>query len=72
MQNGLGPAPPRSTWISFPNSHWDQPAATGIFTVEILTPRGLLRDIVLFVLELSMQSISITGMAVDANEQWVT
>jgi len=42
-ENGLEPAPRRSTWKTFIKSHRDQLAATNTFTVEVLTPRGLVR-----------------------------
>jgi putative transposase len=70
-ENGLEPAPRRTTWAAFLNSHWDQLAATDMFTVEVLTPRGLVRYVVLFVMELLTRRVSIAGLTVDPNEQWM-
>ena len=33
LENGLDPAPPRTTWASFLRSHWEQLAATDMFNV---------------------------------------
>jgi putative transposase len=71
QENGLEPAPRRSTWKAFLRSHWDQLAATDMFTVEVLTPRGLVRYLVLFVMELSSRRVSMAGLTVDLGEQWV-
>jgi len=71
LENGLEPAPRRSTWTAFLRNHWDQLAATAMFTVEVLTPRGLVRYVVLFVIELSTRRVSLAGLAVDPGENWV-
>ena len=71
LEGGLEPAPRRSTWTVFLRNHWDQLAATDMFTVEVLTPRGLVRYVVLFVIELSTRRVSLAGLAVDPGENWV-
>jgi len=43
LENGLEPAPRRTTWATFLRSHWEELAATDMFTVEVLMPRGLVR-----------------------------
>jgi len=71
LDHGLEPAPRRSTWKTFMKSHWDQLAATDTFTVEVLTPLGLVRYTVLFVMHLSTRKIDIAGIAHDPGEAWV-
>ena len=71
QENGLEPAPRRSTWAAFLRSHWDQLAATDMFTVEVLTLRGLVRYVVLFVMELSTRKVRVAGLAVDPGEDWM-
>src|SRR3989442_11801808 len=54
--HGIEPAPERSrqtTWKEFLRSHWDQIVASDFFTIEVWTPRGLQRFVVLFFMELS-------------------
>ena len=70
-ENGLEPAPRRNIWAAFLRSHWDQLAATDMFTVEVLAPRGLVRYVVLFVMELSTRRILMAGAAIDPGEEWV-
>jgi len=71
LDHGLEPAPRRSTWKTFIKSHWDQLAATDTFTVEVLTPLGLVRYTVLFVMHLSTRKIDIAAVAHDPGEVWV-
>ncbi len=45
-QAGMEPAPERerkTTWAEFLKMHWDVMGATDFFTVEVWTPRGLVR-----------------------------
>jgi len=71
LENGLEPAPRRSTWRAFLRRHWGQLVATDMFTVEVLMPRGLIRYVVLFVMELSTRKVSIGGVAPDPAAGWV-
>jgi len=71
LENGLQPAPRRTTWATFLRSHWEQLAATDMFSVEVLRPCGLVRYIVLFFIELSTRRVSFAGVAVDPGERWV-
>jgi putative transposase len=70
LDQGLEPAPRRTTWKAFLKSHWDQLAATDTFDIEVLTPRGLVRHTVLFVMHLSTRKVSIAGVALDPGENW--
>ena len=64
-EHGLDPAPERrrkTTWQQFLQAHWEVLAAADFFTVEIWTRRGLVRVVVLFVIELSTRRVEITGV----------
>ncbi len=62
LDNGMEPAPERSRrtpWKTFLKAHWEGLAATDLFTVEMLTLRGLKRYFVLFVIELKTRRVKI-------------
>jgi putative transposase len=74
-QHGIEPAPERSrktTWKEFLAQHWNQIVATDFFTVEVWTPKGLKRVLVLFFLDLSTRRVRIGGIATVANGLWMT
>ena len=59
-QHGIEPAPERSrktTWREFLSRHFDQIVASDFFTVEVWTPKGLTRFVVLFFIELSTRRV---------------
>jgi len=63
---GIEPAPGRSrktTWKEFITRHWEQIVASDFFTIEVWTPTGLKRFIVLFFMELSTRRVEIGGIA---------
>src|SRR4029434_7900399 len=69
------PAPDRlrkTTWKEFLSRHWDLIVAGDFFTVEVWTPRGLQRYIVLFFIELSTRRVEIAGIASVANGLWMS
>jgi transposase InsO family protein len=73
-RHGIESAPERgkkTTWKEFLNQHWDLIAAADFFTVEVWTPRGLQRFIVLFFIELSTRRIEIAGIAPKPNGLWM-
>src|SRR2546426_10769852 len=73
--HGIEPAPERSrktTWKEFLERHWQQIVATDFFTVEVWTPRGLQRFVILFFIELSTRRVDIGGIASRANGLWMT
>jgi len=75
QDHGLEPAPERNrktTWREFLSRHWEVIAAADFFTVEVWTPRGLQRFIVLFFLELSTRKVEIAGIAASANTLWMS
>ena len=74
-RNGIEPAPERSrktTWKEFLKRHWQQILASDFFTVEVWTPTGLKRFVILFFMELSTRRVEIAGIANRANGLWMT
>ena len=74
-RHGIEPAPERSrktTWKEFLRSHWDQIVASDFFTIEVWTPTGLQRFVVLFFMELSTRRVEIGGIASRVNGLWMT
>ncbi len=72
--NGLGPAPERckkTSWKQFLEAHWEVLAATDFFTVEDWTPTGLVRVVVLFVIELSTRKVEIAGISAHPDGAWM-
>ena len=72
--HGLEPAPERhrkTTWKKFLERHWDVLVAADFFSIEIWTPQGLTRYIVLFFMDLSTRRVHIAGMASQANGFWM-
>ena len=75
QRHGIEPAPERSrrtTWKEFLRRHWDQIVATDFFTIEVWTPKGLQRFVVLFFLELSTRRVEVGGIAATPNGLWMT
>jgi hypothetical protein len=73
--HGIEPAPERRTktpWKTFLAAHWDGLAAADFFTVEVLTVRGLVRYVVLFVMQLKTRKIEIAGITCQPDEAWMT
>ena len=74
LAHGLEPAPKRGKrmdWKTFLAAHWEVMAATDFFTVEIMTLRGLVRHLVLFVIELKTRRIHVAGIAIDPDGRWM-
>ena len=72
--HGLKPAPERGKrmeWKTFLAAHWEVMAATDFFTVELMTLRGLVRHLVLFVIELKTRRIQVAGIAIDPDGRWM-
>jgi putative transposase len=72
--NGIDPAPLRHrgmSWATFLRAHWGAIAATDFFTVEVLTRSGLVRYLVLFVIELETRRVNIAGIAPDPDGPWM-
>src|SRR5215475_6490487 len=74
-RSGIEPAPERSrkiTWKEFLNRHWQQIVASDFFTIEVWTPTGLKRFVILFFMELSTRRVEVAGIASRANGLWMT
>ena len=75
QQHGIEPAPERlkkSTWGEFLQAHWEVLAAADFFTVEVWTRSGLVRFVVLFVIELSTRRVEIAGITTRPDGVWMT
>src|SRR3954462_11770216 len=73
-RHGIEPAPERNrrtTWKEFLTQHWGLIVAADFFTVEVWTPKGLKRFLVLFFLDLSSRKVEIAGVAASANGLWM-
>src|SRR6516164_10691208 len=73
-EHGIEPAPERSrktTWKEFITRHWEQIVASDFFTIEVWTPTGWKRFIVLFFMELSTRRVEIEGIAQNVNGLWM-
>jgi len=71
---GIDPAPGRRkgmTWKEFLQRQWEVMAATDFFTAEVLTPRGLVRYHVLFVIRLMTREVHIAGIVPEPGEDWM-
>lgn len=71
----MEPAPERNrktTWKEFLSRHWEVIAAADFFTVQVWTPRGRQRFIVLFFLELSTRKVETAGITTSANQLWMS
>jgi len=72
--HGIEPAPHRGAnmpWKTFLAAHWHGLAAADFFTVEVLTLRGLVRYVVLFVMKLKTRTVEIAGMTSQPDETWM-
>ena len=72
---GIEPAPERlkkTTWQEFLQAHWEVLAAADFFTVEVWTRSGLVRVVVLFVIELSTRRVKIAGFCTQPDGPWMT
>jgi hypothetical protein len=70
---GYDPDPERkynTTWNEFIRSHMDVICATDFFSVELVTPRGLVRYFVMFVIELSTRRVHIAGITNQPTAVW--
>jgi len=73
-EHGIEPAPERGRrirWSTFLRAHWDAIAATDFFTVEVLTPHGLVRYYVLFVIDLKSRRVEIAGIVHQPYDEWM-
>jgi len=73
LEQGIDPAGHRSTtWSSLLKAHWGAIAATDFFSVEVVTWRGLVRHMVLFVIDLKTRRIEIAGIIACPDGLWMS
>lgn len=71
-ERGISPSPERkTTWAQFLRTHFDPIAASDFFTVEVLTPLGIVRYSVLFVMRLATRRVEILGVVRDPDDTWM-
>lgn len=73
-EHGIDPAPERgkrTSWSTFLKAHWGSIAATDLFTVEVLTLRGLATYYILFLIDLASRAVKIAGVASHPDEVWM-
>jgi transposase InsO family protein len=73
-QHGIEPAPLRGRtmpWKTFLKAHWGAIAAADFFSVEVLTRGGLVRYLVLFVIDLKTRRVHIAGVTCRADGEWM-
>ncbi|MGH7437495.1 MAG: integrase core domain-containing protein [Polyangiaceae bacterium] len=73
-EHGIEPAPLRGRtmpWGTFLKAHWGAIAAADFFSVEVLTRGGLVRCLVLFVIDLKTRRVHIAGVTCRADGGWM-
>lgn len=58
-------------WNTFIRSHLDVLGAMDFFSVELLTPKGLVRCMVLFIIDVGSRRVHIAGIKTDPSGQWM-
>lgn len=72
--HGIVPEPEHSKrmdWCRFIETHRHIMAATDFFTVEVVTPHGLVRHMVMFFIDLATRSVELAGVRVDPHGGWM-
>src|SRR5450432_597192 len=73
-EHGIEPAPFRGRtmpWKTFLKAHWGAIAAADFFSVEVLTRGGLVRYLVLFVIDLKTRRVHVGGVTAHADGTWM-
>jgi putative transposase len=74
-EHGIEPAPLRGRtlpWKTFLRAHWGAIAAADFFSVEVLTRGGLVRYLVLFVIDLKTRRVHVAGVTSQADGTWMS
>lgn len=74
QRHSIPPAPQRqhmTTWADFIRTHMSVLAGTDLFSVEVLTLRGLVSYYVLFFIHLENRRVEIAGVTPHPNEAWM-
>jgi putative transposase len=72
--HGIEPAPLRGKtmpWKTFLKAHWGAIAAADFFSVEVLTVGGLVRYLVLFVIDMKTRRVHVAGITNRADGAWM-
>ncbi len=59
------------SWEIFLKAHWGAIAATDFFSIEVLTRTGLVRYLVLFVIDLQTRRVEIPGIVPRPDGEWM-
>ena len=73
-EHGIEPCPDRperTSWNDFIRAEWESLAAIDFFTTEIYTIKGLVRYMVLVVIEYSTRKVEIAGIIPQAYGEWM-
>src|ERR1017187_2612054 len=73
-EHGIEPPPFRGKtlpWKTFLKAHWWAIAAADFFSVEVLTSGGLVRYLVLFVIDLKTRRVHVAGVTSHADGTWM-
>src|SRR5450432_378618 len=73
-EHGIEPAPLRGRtmpWKTFLKAHWGAIAAADFFSAEVLTRGGLVRYLVLFVIDLKTRRVHVAGITCAADGAWM-
>ena len=73
-EHGIEPAPLRGktmSWKTFLKAHWGAIAAADFFSVEVLTLGGLVRYLVLFVMDVKTRRVHVAGVTCRADRAWM-
>jgi len=73
-EHGIEPNPDRpekTTWNEFIKTHWDSLAAIDFFTKEVWTMKGLVKYMVLVVIDYKTRKVEIAGIIQQANGEWM-
>ncbi len=74
VENGIDPAPERGerrSWSTFLKAHWGAIAAMDFFTVEAVTFTGLMRYVVLIVIDLETRRVEVAGVVHQPDGRWM-
>jgi len=73
-EHGIEPCPDRperTSWNEFVKAHWESLSAIDFFSTEIYTMRGLVRYMVLIVIDYKTRKVEIAGMIPQAHGRWM-
>jgi putative transposase len=73
-EHGIEPCPDRpvrTTWNEFIRAHWDSLSAIDFFTKDIWTKHGLVRYMVLVVIDYKTRKVEIAGIIPQADGNWM-